>query len=121
MHSERPAHRMYEQWHPLGAIGVISAFNFPVAVWAWNAAIAAACGDTVVWKPSSSTPLTAVAVQHICNRVMADHGLEGIFCFVAGPGSTVGERLINDPRLPLISFTVSATRSWSSAGTTPSL
>ncbi len=105
MHSERPAHRMYEQWHPLGAIGVISAFNFPVAVWAWNAAIAAACGDTVVWKPSSSTPLTALAVQHICNKVMADHGLEGIFCFVAGPGSTVGERLINDPRLQLISFT----------------
>jgi aldehyde dehydrogenase (NAD+) len=65
MHSERPGHRMYEQWHPLGAIGVISAFNFPVAVWSWNAAIAAACGDTVVWKPSSSTPLTAVAVQNV--------------------------------------------------------
>ncbi|UCC29486.1 MAG: aldehyde dehydrogenase family protein, partial [Phycisphaerales bacterium] len=67
MHSERPGHRMYEQWHPLGAIGVISAFNFPVAVWSWNAAIALACGDTVVWKPSSTAPLTAVAVQHICN------------------------------------------------------
>jgi aldehyde dehydrogenase (NAD+) len=105
MHSERPGHRMYEQWHPLGAIGVISAFNFPVAVWSWNAAIAAVCGDSVVWKPSSSTPLTGVAVQHICNKVMSDHGLEGIFCFVAGPGSTVGERLINDPRLPLVSFT----------------
>jgi len=105
MHSERPLHRMYEQWHPLGAIGVISAFNFPVAVWAWNAAIAAAGGDTTVWKPSSTTPLTGVAVQHVCNAVMADHGLEGIFCFVAGPGRTVGERLIHDPRLPLVSFT----------------
>ncbi len=105
MHSERPAHRMYEQWHPLGPIGVISAFNFPVAVWSWNAAIAAVCGDTTIWKPSSTTPLTAVAIQHICNRVMSDHGLEGIFCFVAGPGRTVGEKLINDPRLPLVSFT----------------
>jgi aldehyde dehydrogenase (NAD+) len=105
MHSERPAHRMYEQWHPLGAVGVISAFNFPVAVWSWNAAIAAVCGDTVVWKPSSTTPLTGVAVQHICNRVMADHDLEGIFTFVVGPGSTLGEMLINDPRLPLVSFT----------------
>jgi len=105
MHSERPGHRMYEQWHPLGAIGVISAFNFPVAVWSWNAAIAAVCGDTTVWKPSSTVPLTAVAVQHICNKVMADHGLAGIFCFVAGPGRSVGERLINDPRLRLVSFT----------------
>ncbi|UCF04441.1 MAG: aldehyde dehydrogenase family protein [bacterium] len=105
MHSERPGHRMYEQWHPLGAIGVVSAFNFPVAVWSWNAAIAAVCGDTVVWKPSSTTPLTAVAVQHIANRVMADHGLAGIFTFVVGSGSTVGEMLINDARLPLVSFT----------------
>jgi len=105
MHSERPGHRMYEQWHPMGAIGVISAFNFPVAVWAWNAAIAAACGDSTVWKPSSTTPLTGVAVQHICNKVMADHNVPGLFCFVAGPGSTVGERLINDKRLPLVSFT----------------
>jgi aldehyde dehydrogenase (NAD+) len=105
MHSERPGHRMYEQWHPMGAIGVISAFNFPVAVWAWNAALAAACGNTTVWKPSSTTPLTGIACQHICNTVMADHGLEGIFGFVAGPGRTVGERMINDPRLPLISFT----------------
>jgi len=105
MHSERPAHRMYEQWHPMGAIGVISAFNFPVAVWAWNSAIAAACGDTVVWKPSSETPLTAVAVQHISNRVMADHGLKGIFNITIGRGAVVGERMINDARLPLISFT----------------
>ncbi len=105
MHSERPAHRMYEQWHPLGAIGVITAFNFPVAVWSWNAAIAAVCGDTVVWKPSSDTPLTAVAVQHIANRVMADHGLKGIFNICIGRGSMVGERMISDSRLPLISFT----------------
>ena len=66
MHSERPGHRMYEQWHPLGIVGVISAFNFPVAVWAWNAMIAAVCGDCVLWKPSSETPLTAIAVQKIC-------------------------------------------------------
>jgi aldehyde dehydrogenase (NAD+) len=105
MHSERPAHRMYEQWHPLGAIGVITAFNFPVAVWAWNAAIAAACGDTTVWKPSSETPLTAVAIQHIANKVMADHGLKGIFNITIGRGAVVGERMINDSRLPLISFT----------------
>jgi len=105
MHSERPAHRMYEQWHPLGAIGVITAFNFPVAVWAWNSAIAAVCGDTVVWKPSSDTPLTAVAVQHIANRVMADYRLKGIFNLAIGRGAVVGERMINDHRLPLISFT----------------
>jgi len=105
MHSERPGHRMYEQWHPLGAIGIITAFNFPVAVWSWNAAIAAVCGDTMVWKPSSSTPLTAIAVQHITNRVAGDHGLNGLFNLVIGTGRDVGERMINDPRLPLISFT----------------
>jgi len=105
MHSERPAHRMVEQWHPLGVVGVISAFNFPVAVWSWNAAIAAVCGDTTVWKPSSSTPLCAVAVQHAANRVMGDHGLAGIFSFVAGPGRSVGERFLHDPRMPLVSFT----------------
>ncbi len=105
MHSERPAHRMFEQWHPLGAIGVISAFNFPVAVWSWNAAIAAVCGDPVVWKPSSDAPLTAVAVQHVCNRVMADHGLQGIFNITIGRGAVVGERMINDERIPLVSFT----------------
>ncbi|RME26515.1 MAG: aldehyde dehydrogenase family protein [Deltaproteobacteria bacterium] len=105
MHSERPGHRMYEQWHPLGPIGVVTAFNFPVAVWSWNAAIATVCGDTVVWKPSSETPLCAVAVQNICNRVMADHGLSGIFTLVIGRGRDVGERLLNDSRLPLVSFT----------------
>jgi aldehyde dehydrogenase (NAD+) len=105
MMSERPYHRMYEQWHPLGVVGVITAFNFPVAVWAWNAAVAAVCGDTTVWKPSSDTPLTAIAVQNICNRVMDRHGLRGIFNLVVGPGRSVGERMINDSRVPLISFT----------------
>jgi len=105
MHSERPGHRMYEQWHPLGPIGIITAFNFPVAVWSWNAAIAAVCGDTMVWKPSSSTPLTAIAVQHITNQVTKDHGLDGVFNLVIGTGRDVGERMITDPRLPLISFT----------------
>jgi len=105
MHSERPGHRMYEQWHPLGPIGIISAFNFPVAVWSWNAALAAICGDTMIWKPSPSTPLTAIAVQHICNKVMADYGLEGIFTLAIGGNEEVGERMVNDPRLPLISFT----------------
>ncbi len=105
MHSERPDHRMYEQYHPLGIIGVISAFNFPVAVWAWNAFIAAIAGDTVIWKPSSSVPLTAIAVQNICNQVLEDHGFPGIFSLVIGRGSTIGERLISDKRIPLISFT----------------
>ncbi len=105
MHSERPRHRMYEQWHPLGPVGIISAFNFPVAVWAWNAAIAAVCGDTMIWKPSSETPLTAVAVQHIANRVASDHGLDGVFCLTIGSGRVVGEKMINDGRIPLISFT----------------
>ena len=105
MHSERPGHRMYEQWHPLGPIGIITAFNFPVAVWSWNAAIAAVCGDTMIWKPSPTTPLTAIAVQHICNRVMAKHGVDGVFNLVIGDNDQIGERLIRDERLPLISFT----------------
>ena len=105
MHSERPRHRMYEQWHPLGPIGIITAFNFPVAVWAWNTAIAAVCGDSMVWKPSSSTPLCALAVQHISNRISADHGISGLFCLTVGAGSVVGEALLNDPRVPLVSFT----------------
>ncbi|NIM92514.1 MAG: aldehyde dehydrogenase family protein [Anaerolineales bacterium] len=105
MQSERPGHRMYEQWHPLGTVGVITAFNFPVAVWSWNAAIASVCGDPVLWKPSSSTPLTAIAVQHICNAVMADHGLQGIFSLVIGSGRDVGELMLNDSRIPLVSFT----------------
>ena len=104
MHSERPSHRMYEQWHPLGPISVITAFNFPVAVWSWNAALAAVCGDTVVWKPSEMTPLTAVAVQHLCNRVMAEHGLSGIFTLTVGDGA-IGQWMTNDERLLLVSFT----------------
>jgi len=105
MHSERPLHRMYEQWHPLGIVGVISAFNFPVAVWSWNAMLALVCGDTVVWKPSSKTPLCAVAVQLIVNEVMSDMGHPGIMGYVVGPGSTVGEWFINDKRIALISAT----------------
>ena len=105
MHSERPDHRMYEQWHPLGAIGVISAFNFPVAVWAWNAFIAAICGDTTIWKPSSSAPLCAIAVQNICNEVMEKNGYSGIFSTIIGRGSIVGEKMLTDNRIPLVSFT----------------
>jgi aldehyde dehydrogenase (NAD+) len=105
MHSERPGHRMYEQWHPLGIAGVISAFNFPVAVWSWNAMIAAVCGDCVLWRPSSDTPLTAIAVQKICNRVMQRHGIKGVFNLVVGPSRPIGETLVQDARIPLISFT----------------
>ncbi|MGB9606371.1 MAG: aldehyde dehydrogenase family protein, partial [Bryobacteraceae bacterium] len=105
MASERPRHRMYEQWHPLGLVGVITAFNFPVAVWAWNALIAAVCGDCVIWKPSSETPLTAIAVQKIVNRVLERNGWLGVFNLVIGRGSEVGERMLADRRIPLISFT----------------
>jgi len=105
MQSERPGHRMYEQWHPLGVVGIITAFNFPMAVWSWNSMIAAVCGDTMVWKPSSKTPLCAIALQHIANRVMKAKGLTGIFTLVVGKGSIVGERLINDSRIALVSAT----------------
>lgn len=105
MHSERPGHRMYEQWHPLGPIGIISAFNFPVAVWAWNAALAAVCGDTMIWKPSLQTPLVSIAVQNLCNTVMSDHGVSGLFNLIIGPNDSVAEAMVADPRLPLISFT----------------
>jgi len=105
MQSERSLHRMYEQWHPLGVIGIVTAFNFPVAVWSWNSMIAAVCGDTMVWKPSSKTPLCAIAVQHVVNRVMKAHGLAGVFALVVGKGLTIGERLINDDRIKLISST----------------
>ena len=105
MPSERPGHRMYEQWHPLGPIGVITAFNFPVAVWSWNALIAAVCGDTVIWKPSPLTPLTAVAVQKIGDRVMAEQDCEGVFQTLIGDVDTVGEPMLADRRLPLISAT----------------
>ncbi|MBN4080044.1 aldehyde dehydrogenase family protein [Beggiatoa alba] len=109
MHSERVQHRMYEQWHPLGVVGVISAFNFPVAVWAWNAFIAAVCGNTVIWKPSSRTPLCAIAVQHICNRVMHDMGCEGVFSLFIPENRKVAQLLVDDSSIPLISFTGSST------------
>lgn len=105
MPSERAKHRMYEQWHPLGLVGIITSFNFPVAVWAWNAMIAAVCGDTMIWKPSSKTPLTAIAVQNIVNRVLKENDAEGVMNLVVGTGRTIGERLIADRRIPLISAT----------------
>jgi aldehyde dehydrogenase (NAD+) len=105
MHSERPGHRMYEQWHPLGTIGIITAFNFPVAVWAWNSMIAAVCGDTMIWKPSRSTPLTSIATHEICNRIITEHGHDGVFELVIGRGSVIGELMNNDRRMPLISAT----------------
>jgi aldehyde dehydrogenase (NAD+) len=105
MHSERPEHRMYEQYHPLGIVGVISAFNFPVAVWSWNAMLAAVCGDVCIWKPSEKTPITAVAVQHILHKVLKDNNLpEGIFNLIIGEAS-IGEALATDVRIPLISAT----------------
>jgi aldehyde dehydrogenase (NAD+) len=105
MHSERPSHRMYEQWQPLGVVGVVSAFNFPVAVWAWNAALAAVCGDVVIWKPSSKTPLCAIAVQKICDEIMKEHDCAGVFNLVVGRGSEVGDVMLADRRVPLISAT----------------
>lgn len=105
MHSERPEHRMYEQWHPYGVIGVISAFNFPVAVWAWNAFISAICGNITVWKPSASTPLCAIAVQHLCNQVLRANDCPEIFGLVISEHHDVAEKMTADPRLPLISFT----------------
>jgi aldehyde dehydrogenase (NAD+) len=103
--SERPQHRLFEQWHPLGPVGVITAFNFPVAVWAWNAAIAAVCGDTIVWKPSTETPLTAIAVQNICDKVMQASGLSSVFSLCVGDADPIGEAMTGDRRLPLISAT----------------
>jgi aldehyde dehydrogenase (NAD+) len=106
MHSERPAHRMYEQWHPLGPVGVITAFNFPVAVWSWNALIAMVCGDTVIWKPSSKAVLTAIATMKIIWPVLKDNDLpDGILNLVIGDRKTIGETLIRDTRVPLISAT----------------
>ncbi len=105
MHSERPNHRMYEQWHPLGVVGIVTAFNFPGAVWAWNAMIAAVCGDVMVWKPSSKTPLTAIAIQKIVNDVMTPLGWDGVMSLLVGSSRDVGELLVNDRRMPLISAT----------------
>jgi aldehyde dehydrogenase (NAD+) len=102
--SERPGHRMFEQWHPLGPVGCITAFNFPVAVWSWNAALALVCGDPVIWKPSELTPLSAIAVQHVVNRVLEPVGHAGILNLLIG-GREIGQRLAADPRVPLISAT----------------
>jgi len=106
MQSERPDHRMFEQWHPLGVVGVISAFNFPVAVWSWNAAIAAVCGDATLWKPASGTPLTAIAVSRIAQQVCEANDVDpAVFSLIVGKGSTVGERMLHDRRVPLVSCT----------------
>ena len=105
MHSERPLHRMYEQWHPYGVVGVISAFNFPVAVWAWNAFISAICGNATVWKPSPKGALCCLAVQIICNRALEDGGFPSIFLSFMEPGHALAERFVDDPRVDLLSFT----------------
>jgi aldehyde dehydrogenase (NAD+) len=105
MPSERPAHRMYEQWHPLGPIAVITAFNFPVAVWAWNAFLAAVCGDTVIWKPSPKTPLSAIAVQRLCEQAMHELEMPGVFSLFVCADQAPIERMVDDARLPLVSFT----------------
>ena len=105
MHSERPQHRMYEQWHPLGIVGIISAFNFPVAVWSWNALLAAVCGDVCIWKPSPKTPLCAIAVQRLVNRVLEAHGHPGVFQLFITGDNALAERLVDDRRIDLVSFT----------------
>jgi len=105
MHSERPQHRMYEQWHPLGIVNVISAFNFPVAVWSWNAFVAAICGNVVVWKPSPKTALCAVAVQHICNNVMERYGYKGVFSLFVTDNNQMVKSMVEDERMNLVSFT----------------
>jgi len=104
--SERPQHRMMEQWHPLGIVGIITAFNFPVAVWAWNCALAAVCGDATLWKPSGQTPLCAIAAIKIAERVCRDNGVDpAVFSLVIGGREAVGERMAKDRRIPLISAT----------------
>ncbi len=106
MHSERFEHRLYDQYHPLGVVGVISAFNFPAAVWSWNAMIGAVCGNVILWKPSSKAPLTALAIQKIVAKVLHTNGMpEGIFNVLVGSGKTVGERLLEDRRISLLSIT----------------
>ena len=108
MASERPTHRMYDQYHPLGIVGIITAFNFPVAVWSWNATLASVCGNACLWKPSSKAPLSAIAVHHILAEVIeanADVVPEGLFSLVIGSGRNVGQQLLEDKRVPLISIT----------------
>lgn len=108
MHSERPHHRMYEQWHPLGVVGVVTAFNFPAAVWSWNAFIAAVAGDVVVWKPSPKAPLTAIAIQHILNRVLAQTQHAGVFSLFVSDEDALADAFVADPRVALVSFTGSS-------------
>jgi aldehyde dehydrogenase (NAD+) len=108
MHSERPKHRMYEQWHPLGIVGTISAFNFPVAVWSWNACLAAICGNVNVWKPSPKTPLCGVAVQKICNEALADSGLPDVFHLFNDGDNKLAQQFVDDHRIDLVSFTGSS-------------
>jgi len=105
MHSERPGHRMYEQWHPLGIVGIISAFNFPVAVWAWNAFIAAACGNISIWKPSPKTPLSAIASMKVCNDALKAAGFPNLFFLFNDAGSDLAKKFVDDHRVALISFT----------------
>ncbi|MGC1182259.1 aldehyde dehydrogenase family protein [Legionella sp.] len=105
MHSERPNHRMYEQWHPYGIVGVISAFNFPVAVWAWNAFLSAICGNVTLWKPSEKTPLCAIAIQHLCNQVLQKNECPEIFSLIIPQHQEVIDAMVNDKRISLISFT----------------
>ena len=105
MHSERPGHSMKEQWHPLGVVGIISAFNFPMAVWAWNSMIALICGDACVWKPSPKTPLCALALTKVCAPVLEAEGLGALLSLVVGTNDEIGERLVADKRIPLVSFT----------------
>ena len=105
MHSERPGHRMYEQWHPIGIVGVISAFNFPVAVWAWNAFVAAVCGDITIWKPSPKTPLSAIASMKICNEALKKGGFPDIFFLFNDAGSDLAQAFVDDRRVALVSFT----------------
>jgi aldehyde dehydrogenase (NAD+) len=105
MHSERPQHRMYEQWHPLGIVGVITSFNFPVAVWAWNALLAAICGNVTIWKPSSKCPLCCTAVQNICNEALKEAGFPPIFLSFMASGHDLANRFVDDERVKLVSFT----------------
>ncbi|HMH68589.1 MAG TPA: aldehyde dehydrogenase family protein [Pinirhizobacter sp.] len=105
MHSERPGHRMYEQWHPIGLVGVVSAFNFPVAVWAWNAFLAAICGDITIWKPSPRTPLSAIATMKIVNEALRDAGFPDIFFLFNDAGTELAQAFVDDRRIPLVSFT----------------
>ncbi len=105
MHSERPGHRMYEQYQPLGLVGIISAFNFPVAVWAWNSFLAGICGDICIWKPSNKTPLTAIASMKICNEALREAGFPDIFFLINDAGTALSEKMVDDRRVPLISFT----------------